>query len=155
MATHSGRYVRWLSSLAILIGSGCGKPALLFNDSVEGTVFLDGTPLANVYVEFIPDVERGVKAPSSSAVTDEKGHYSLNRAGGKRGAMVGQHLIVLLRGRGAAREIGERAEGTDNTKQIKDRRPIPAPYTAASRTPLRLEVLADQHTYNLNLVSKP
>src|SRR5205823_13119370 len=89
----------------VIVASGCGK-SLVFNDSVEGTVKLDGKPFGNVHVQFVPD-EPGVKAPGSEGTTDENGHFRLTREdAGQPGAVVGKHLVVLMRGREANRALG-------------------------------------------------
>jgi len=147
----------WLgwSALLLATASGCGKRPV-FNDLVEGIIKLDGKPLGNVHVQFVPN-EPDVKVPSSTAVTDEHGHYWLVRENGEPGAFVGKHLVVIMRGREAVRALGEKAdvpEGGASAKAKKDRRPIPAAYTMASQTPLKIEVKPDQHTYDLELVSQ-
>jgi hypothetical protein len=146
------KYSRWSCWCALLLlsASGCGK-TLVFNDSVEGTAKLDGKPLGNAYVQFVPD-EQGVKAPGSSGFTDENGHYSLHREGGEPGAVVGNHRVVLVRGREAIRALGEKPDATEAAKK-KDRRPIPAAYMLANQTPLKVEVKQDRHTYDLELSS--
>jgi hypothetical protein len=131
---------------------GCGKQ-VEYNNAVEGTVTLNGKPLANVLVEFVPDPPEGVKADPSRALADENGHYTLERADGEPGAMVGHHFVVILRGRGMDRSIDEFAD--EEGAPGRDRRPIPARYTTASTTPLRIEVHASEHTYNLELRSSP
>jgi hypothetical protein len=139
----------------LVLACGCGKP-LVFNDLVEGTVKLDGKPLGNVHVQFVPD-KPGVKVSGSTGITDEKGHYRLSRENGEPGALVGKHLVVLVRGREAKRALGEQAdggEGEPSSRAKKDGRPIPAPYTMASKTPLKVEVKPDQHTYDLEASSR-
>jgi hypothetical protein len=150
MVRKCNRWSCWYA-LLFLTASGCGK-ALVFNDSVEGTVKLDGKPLGNVHVQFVPD-EPGVKAPGSTGITDENGHYRLTRESGEPGALVGKHLVVFVRGREAIRGLGEQADAGESAKAKKDRRAIPSPYQMASKTPLSLEVKLDQHTYDLELSS--
>jgi hypothetical protein len=140
----------WFAFLLVTV-CGCGNP-LVFNDVVEGTAKLDGKPLGNAHVQFVPD-EPGVKAPGSTGITDENGHYRLHREdGGGPGACVGKHVVVLVRGREANRALGETADAGD-AKAKKDRRPIPPAYTMASKTPLTVDVKSDQHTYDLELSS--
>src|SRR5437879_5185400 len=92
----------------LVVVSGCGK-SLVYNDLVEGTVKLDGKPFGNVHVQFVPD-EPGIKAPGSTGITDENGHYRLSREDGEPGALVGKHLVVFVRGREANRALGEQAD---------------------------------------------
>jgi hypothetical protein len=151
MVRKCSRCTCWFA-LLLLLASGCGK-ALVFNDAVEGTAKLDGKPLGNAYVQFVPD-EPGVKAPGSTGITDEHGHYRLTREGGEPGALVGKHLVVLLRGREARPGLGEQPDPAESAKAKKDRRPIPPTYMMASKTPLKVEVKLDQHSYDLDLSSR-
>ena len=148
-----GRRSCWFV-LLLLLGSGCGKTPV-FNDLVEGAAKLDGKPLGNAHILFVPD-EPDIKAPGSSGITDEKGHFQLMREDGEPGALVGKHLVVVVRGREANRALGENpdaAEGGPNAKAKKDRRPIPPAYTMASKTKLIVNVKPDEHTYDLELFS--
>jgi hypothetical protein len=120
---------------------GCtGKPSVAMTDNVEGTLTLDGTPLAGAHVEFIPDVGASVKAPSSGGTTDEKGFFRLTRNdNGKPGAAVCAHRVVVYPGRPDAKE---RDPGPS---------PVPAVYLNADKTPLRVEVKAGQSEYPVKL----
>jgi hypothetical protein len=140
-----------LGLFSLLLAAGCG-PRLSYNNQVEGTVKLDGAPLAGVLIQFVPDDNGSGKVPSSSGVTDDKGHYQLTYGQGKPGAVVGKHHVVVVQGRpgnapenrddqaGAAREIGS---------------PLPMTYAIPSQTPLTQDVTPDQHTYDLNLSRGP
>jgi hypothetical protein len=74
--------------------AGCGAPKVV---PVSGRVTLDGKPLPNASVEFLPVVE-GVKvvAPGSVGETAPDGTYSLYVIGtGERGAVVGHHPVAI------------------------------------------------------------
>jgi hypothetical protein len=136
--------------ILLIFGSGCGRTPV-FNDLVEGAAKLDGKPLGNAHILFVPD-EPDLKAPGSSGITDEKGHFQLTREDGEPGALVGKHLVVVVRGREANRALGENPDPAD-AKSKKDRRPIPPAYTMASKTKLIVNVKPDEHTYDLELSS--
>src|SRR5690348_13865691 len=106
---------------------GCaGKPSVGFADTVEGTLTIDGAPLAGARVEFIPDVDAALKAPSSGGTTDPKGFFRLTRDdNGKPGAALCAHRVVVYPGRTEAR-------GSPLP-------PFPLVYQNAARTPLRVE----------------
>jgi hypothetical protein len=70
-----------------LLGCGGGGVA---TSPVSGTVTLDGQPLANVMVSFMPK-EGG---PAASSLTDASGKYSLVTAG-KKGAVLGKHTVKV------------------------------------------------------------
>lgn len=74
---------------AILLIAGCadGGPAL---GTVSGTVTLDGKPLANAIVSFVP--EAGGRP--SVGTTDEQGNYQLGYID-RLGALIGNHKVSI------------------------------------------------------------
>jgi hypothetical protein len=58
---------------------------------VQGTIKLDGKPLANARVEFIPQ-----QARASSGMTDASGVYTLNFDEAHKGAAVGEHIVRIF-----------------------------------------------------------
>jgi hypothetical protein len=86
---------RLLSPLLVLLaGCGTADPMLV---PVSGRLTLGDKPLGNVQVDFHPDPDAGGAGPSSSAVTDADGKFTLvcQAQGGKPGAVVGNHRVVL------------------------------------------------------------
>jgi hypothetical protein len=88
-----------------LLSAGCGGVSYK-TAPVSGRVTLDGRPLPNATVEFIPEVGAGEKAPppSSVGVTDGGGRYSLVLADVRKsdGAVVGKHRVLITLGPQAA-----------------------------------------------------
>jgi hypothetical protein len=126
---------------------GCG-PAISLNETVQGTVKMDGKPVANVRVEFWPQLGPSHQAPTSAGVTDEKGNYRLTCENGKPGAVIAKHKVVLLQGRAAATPD----EGVDEKSPQRKAGPtIPTPYTIASQTPLEVEVKENESIYDLTV----
>ncbi|WP_232103579.1 carboxypeptidase-like regulatory domain-containing protein [Gimesia algae] len=58
--------------------------------SVSGVVTMDGKPLSNAIVVFVPE-----KGNPSSGRTDEQGTYDLTYLGNSRGAIVGSHKVKI------------------------------------------------------------
>jgi hypothetical protein len=96
-----------MTSRACLVGivlalplAGCGTTYK--TAPVSGRVTLDGKALGHATVMFIPVAGSGDKGllPSSSALTDEDGRYSLtlNSGGNGNGAVVGKHNVVISLG---------------------------------------------------------
>jgi hypothetical protein len=75
-------------SAAALLLAGCGGGPTL--GRVEGTVTLDGQPLADAKVEFQP-----TSGSPSYATTDAQGDYKLMFAPDQYGAIPGDHVVRI------------------------------------------------------------
>jgi len=83
-----------LLSLAVVLGCG-GEPDKIKVIPVTGTVTLDGKPLEEATVTFLPQTAQGVAA---AATTDKNGHYVLQTAGAHRpGAAPGQYTVTIMK----------------------------------------------------------
>lgn len=93
-------------SLACLAFAGCGEggPEL---GRVTGTVTMDGDPLPNALVTFVP--QEGGRA--STGVTNENGEYELIYQN-RKGALLGQHKVTVttMRQAEAAPEMSSDSE---------------------------------------------
>src|SRR5437899_202900 len=145
MAKKTLQVLVYVGFCALLAGTGCESgPKYELNDKVEGVVTIDGIPLPNVAVQFIPQGESGTKkvalqAPLSQGQTDEKGHFDLI-CSDKPGAVIGKHKVVILpgRGRGDDRDAAVAPEGQAQAgKRIP---PVPEQYKIAGTTPAAVEV---------------
>jgi hypothetical protein len=146
-----------LPLLAALTAVGCepGRPPVT---EVEGVVLLNGQPLANAEVEFVPELSRFGAEMNSRGVTDEKGRFKLVCAyQAQSGAAVGKHKVLV--GEAPAREDMRGMDGASQEKytryvQSLRNRPIPPEYGSISKTPLVIEVTPDKKEYELKLVRK-
>lgn len=122
----------------LLTSSGCGKKSKVwqFNNQVEGVVKLEGAPLSNVFVRFVPE-DPEEQGPISSGRTDSKGHFRLATDDEREGAVIGKHRILVFAGR---TETGAR-EGSA----------VPPTYRTVKDTKLSLDVTPDKHSYELDL----
>jgi hypothetical protein len=83
-----------LATGCLLVG-GCNSPREFAE--VEGTVTVDGKPLTNVEVVFLPDPFAGNPGNNSSAYTDAQGRYRLRSAkDGRDGTVLGPHRVVFV-----------------------------------------------------------
>ena len=69
------------------IGCGPGGPEIA---PVQGTVTMDGDPLPNASVVFVPENGR-----PAGATTDSQGRYKLTFSEGREGAMLGKHKVRI------------------------------------------------------------
>ena len=65
---NTWRRALYTLSFLLLVGSGCGTRTPPLVHPVEGTVTLNGTPLAEVQVQFVPETEQAL--PTALTMTD-------------------------------------------------------------------------------------
>jgi len=146
-----------LIGLAALTAAGCGggRPPVT---EVEGVVLLNGKPLPNAQVEFLPELSKFGAEMNSMAVTDENGRFRLTcNYLQLPGAVVGKHKVTVgeaptpqeFRGMDAASQ----GRYTQYMAGLKNR-PIPDEYGSISKTPLTIEVTADKKEYKLELTTR-
>jgi hypothetical protein len=143
------RSLHALVALTLLPVAACRPgPNWKYNENVEGTVKMDGAPVPNVMVRFVPD-DPTVQGPVSSGYTDEKGHFTLTCENQKPGAVIAKHNVLVLAGRGASADEAENQAGAAPAAGKKVF--VPPAYATPRQTPLQVEVTADKHTYDLTL----
>lgn len=80
----------------LLLASGCAGgskvPDLV---EVSGAVSLDGKPLPDATVTFIPQVQEGQEVRPASGATDESGEYSLHYSTTESGARPGRYKVAI------------------------------------------------------------
>jgi len=136
----------------VVAASACNSGARFAE--VSGVVLLDGKPMPDAIVQFIPELDKNTNGPTSSGNTDEEGHFRLKSDDkyGKDGAVVGFHRVVVQDKRSIALP---RHMWTDRNKRPATPPPrISNRYGEALNTPLRQEVKAGSQTITLELTSK-
>mgnify|MGYP001245889079 FL=1 len=154
------RYARTLAaavcSVALIAIAGCdsGPPT----GDVTGTVTMDGKPLTNAIVSFVP------QSGGQTAIgkTDSAGKYELYRRG-ERGALLGTHTVVITTVQepvaaapsmsSDSEEYLKQASGGNPSdyNQAIVKEPIPARYNKQST--LTMEVSKGKNTIDLELTS--
>jgi hypothetical protein len=114
----------------LLLMAGCG-PAIA---PVSGKVTLDGKPLGNATVTFMPDSDAKNPGPGSQAKTDAEGKYTLQLLTGERGAILGKHVVSITAYEGDDGSVPSSAPTSVFRKAILDEK-----YN--SKSELRFEVL--------------
>jgi hypothetical protein len=158
--------------LAPLLSAGCGRGPNLA--PVQGRLLLDGKPLQNIQVTFIPDTNQNSFGPNSTGITDEDGHYELVCDDDDRrpGAVVGAHRITLIDleavtlparahrppgMRPEAQEKGRREPpvGPDLSSHSNGvpKRRLPAVYMELAQTPLKKQVEPGSQMINLEVTT--
>ncbi len=114
-----------MASLTACGGGGSDAPDL---GQVKGKITLDGAPLADASVSFMPE-----KVRASGATTDSSGNYELIYIRDETGAAIGKHKVVV-------------------TKLVDEKETIPAKYNTESE--LSADVKAGSNEFNFDLTSK-
>jgi hypothetical protein len=115
-------------SMIGLVLLGCGKGDAPELGHVEGTVKLDGSPLANARVEFHPKAG----GRPSVGTTNDDGHYVLEYKTGVPGALVATHRVQIR----TYREGDPDADDESRRATVPEK--VPAKYNA--ETTLEKEV---------------
>lgn len=151
---------RFCSVLILFAAIGCEeeRPAVEGLVPVTGTVTLDGKPLENAQVTFVPmsvDLHGGLDA---NAQTDAEGKYELQSDQGRAvGAKPGKYRVVISR---LHRPDGTIAllspDKSPMQLMIEDqaKESIPARYSDSLKTVLRAEVPAGGGTQDFRLSAK-
>jgi hypothetical protein len=133
-----------LTALGLLTLAGCGgNPSL---GPVEGTLRMNGKPLANVQVEFLPEAN----GPRSTGVTDQDGHYTLTSNDQKPGAAVGSHRVLLYDLQVYDDKPVGRVKKDQDVTPVRPSR-IPTQYANPALTPLKKEVSKEPNTIDLEV----
>jgi hypothetical protein len=157
------RYAQLAAVLAVL---AAGLIALAARNrgpefaEVEGTVTLDGKPLADVEVQFLPDPEKSNPGPTASAYTDAAGHYKLRcEKMSQDGAVLGPHRVCVIDITAIA-PLGPPGlappslPGPATVSQKPKLSRVPAVYNDPTRTPFRdVEVKSGKQTLDFNVKS--
>jgi hypothetical protein len=138
--------------------SGCARvpPPVT---GAEGTVLLDGKPLPQAQVEFVPELRNFGAEMDSLAMTDDQGHFRLTCTYKEQpGAVVGKHHVLVTEPPTPAeyRSQDERTQAklAQYLAGLKNR-PIPEAYATLGKTPLVVEVKPGQSVYDLQLTRGP
>ena len=133
------RVCRGVVCIVFLAGiSGCGGIECF---PVTGTITLDGNPLADARVSFMPDDELGVP---TMGVTDTGGVYTLRQTADQNGAPAGSYTVRITTYR----------EGKPDAEPPVPGDPERVPPQYNLRTTLTAEVRPEENILDFELSSK-
>ncbi len=144
----------WLAiALAPLPGCGGSSPPAI----VEGTLRLNGKPLDNCLVTFLPEPGQEAQGLRSSALTDKDGSFCLRQDDQREGASTGWHRItvqdmsvstgVIRRDNGKVDEVVEKIAAAPPVRRSR----VPQQYMSPKDTPLRRELTAGKQVIELEI----
>jgi hypothetical protein len=86
--------------LAILTISGsfkgCSRGPRYELVPAKGVVTIDGQPVGDILVQFMPDIEKDGQGPSSQGTTANDGSFTLRTFAGEDGAALGNHVVTFI-----------------------------------------------------------
>lgn len=132
------------------LAAGCGGSTHPPLTQAAGVVTINGRPLPNATVSFIP-LDKENTAGVANGVSDDQGRFRLTTAG-KPGAAVGRHKVTVTEGPEPEdlRDESKQAEYRRYQAGLKNR-PIPPQYGNPTQTPLEVTLAADQPEIKVEL----
>ena len=135
--------------IALVAMASCeSRPAFA---EVSGVVLLDGQPMPEALVVFLPDPEQGTNGPRCSGITDAQGRFKLVRDDTGVGAVVGFHRVLVQ---------DMRTFPPPREKHVGGKPPVMPPsrlsrrYENSGSTPLRQQVKAETQSITLEVAGK-
>lgn len=138
--------------LLLFAFQGCfGSKWLSKVEYVEGRVTMDGGPLEEASVQFIPKGE----GEAAGGYTDADGRYRLSSLNGEpsKGAVEGEYVVLISKIIFVPVPGGQREEGDpepETAKQI-----TPSIYKNREKTPFSATVSKGKNVFDFDLKSKP
>lgn len=92
------RFLPFVCLLSVALLFGCGKTEVPVTPTSGIVKDADGEPMANIVVQFMPDVRKKNTGPTSQGVTGEDGRFTLHTIDGtnREGAALGSHRVILF-----------------------------------------------------------
>jgi hypothetical protein len=103
--------------------------------AVNGTLTQNGTPLADVRIEF-NKIDTGAV---SFAETDAKGYFTLTHTHGKSGAEPGKYTVSIFR-KGQPIPLPANTSGNDVPDELRNQTTQEVPITNSDGSPIEIEI---------------
>jgi hypothetical protein len=139
--SHCGCVSEWVALLLACLASlaGCGPSAAA---AVSGKVTLDGSPLDDATISFVP-MAAGQR--SAAWATIREGHFAIAPSDGLG---MGQFRVEIR----ALRSVGEKINQTDPTAPVYAKEAVPGRYN--SKSELVVDIKPGENIANFELKSK-
>lgn len=135
-----------LAALVACQGCGASQPM----GAVSGVVTLDGQPLGNVLVVFIPAEAGTPPVPRATGIADAAGRFTLTVEDGRPGAVLGNYRVVL-----EDLALAEAPRADDGSILVLPPKRIPQRYTRALDSPIAAAVEAGKQTVDIRVTTYP
>ncbi|MBD3675431.1 MAG: hypothetical protein HUJ26_18100 [Planctomycetaceae bacterium] len=133
-------FIVMLLSVTLITGCGMGSqtPDL---SPVKGVVTVEGQPVPEGQVTFVPDSTQGTRGPSFVGELQKNGTFSVRGPNGVEGAIPGTYHVVINRPAVSSADLMKAAqERKVNRSEFKKSSLIPLVYETPNSTPLKVIV---------------
>jgi hypothetical protein len=147
-------FVFWAVCILItIIGCSSSVKRNLPVEYVEGIVTMDGVPLDNASVQFVPKTED--QGEAAGGYTDVKGKYTLSSMNGDtgKGALPGDYIVLITKTISVPISGAKYGEGDAPPEESKEL--VPAAYNNRSKPLLEASVVKGKNTFNFDVKTKP
>lgn len=136
-----------------LAASGCGGKVA--TNMVEGTITMDGAPLADATITFSP-VSQG-SGMIGVGTSDAEGKFTLQTVAGAigKGTTAGEYTIFVTKTEAVPTGNTSTADGGEIVREVEDKSLIPEQYTKASTSPIKQTIVKGLNKVEIKLLSKP
>lgn len=139
-----------MATALVMVGCGQPPPEIV---PVSGTVMLDGMPLPNVEIRFIPTRPGLDGNMIGIGITDNEGKFTLRLPGRNESSCCACECKITVSEGPIPDDIRSGQDQTAATKFLKklNNRPIPKKFTRMADTPLSVTVSPDRSDYPIEM----
>jgi len=145
-----------LVAIVCCVLTGCGRgsssPSL---SPVSGRISVEGVPVSEGVVTFVPLPNSGTSGPAFTADIREDGTFELQGPGGASGAIPGQYRVVIQTPPISSAELMQSPRtGKLKRSDYVQNSPIPKTYQSPQSTPIKVTVAQEtENRFDLQLTT--
>jgi len=147
----------FFSLLLVVVLIGCGSGGGLKVEYVEGVITMDGEPLPETSVTFVPTSD-GPTVETAMGMTNDRGVYKLSSMNGKplAGAVAGEYKVLVSKIHAESLSEGlEYGTSMGYTVPYKQTHLLPNVYRNMEQTPFSATVKKGRNKIDFELTAKP
>lgn len=132
--------------LTVSILAGCGMGSQTPDLSpVKGVVTVEGQPVPEGQVTFVPDSTQGTRGPSFVGELQKNGTFSVRGPNGVEGAIPGTYQVIIQSSGASSADLMKNMQTREyKASDFKRSRLIPLVYETPNSTPLKVIVEAEK-----------
>jgi hypothetical protein len=140
----------WLAAGLLLIG--CSSEPSRF--PVSGTVKIDGAPAAQTVLRFFPTAGGADPRSANTAISDEKGNWSLKQSGKNEGLPSGEYKVTFSQTLVNGKAVLGGSGGKKSERLAGEKEAIPEIYRSQATTTIIANVSSSSTTFDFDIKRK-